>query len=260
MRELKTFTVLSLIVIGVIGSTGTVSGSVYGPGRTRTLETVPETDPIKYLAALDRLKVGDTAGALRKSRRAVEQFPHHRSSFSLYFRLLLNEEGNSVGQNWARSHLKQTGDTRLLKSLFEPPVPALSARRQLFQWGLEHGYLTPGTAIDLVRFDIRNNRLAETPKALRVGLRHYPDNVDLRVFKIGYFLLAGKCKEALNLVRNLLQVAPSRPELYLAKSKILKGRNPIQSRLSRERYRSLSSEKDRSELLIPDQLSCRTSR
>lgn len=232
------------------------AAQVYAPDQSRSLRSRPDTAPLAYLAARDRLGVGDTAGALLYVRRATRDFPYHRPSFVLRFRLLLEDRGETAAYGAAREMVRRTGHAPLLNGLLAGTAVSDGTLFPLVEWAYREGFFTPETLIFLVEHKRDRPDTRGLRSILERGLERFGDNRRLKYLYARYLANRGRCGKALKQVRGVLDRAPGEVQFQLLKARLLLGENREAARLAYDRYRSLVSSPGSAETLNAKKYDC----
>lgn len=259
MRTSRLGVLICLVVTlcGGVPAKGIAGFSPYDPGRQQTLETIPDTDPIPYLAALDHLRVGDTRPALEWSRRAVRDFPFHRPSFTTHFQLVSEVHGDSFARKWARDHLKRTRYPELLNGLITSENVTEATLESLLAWALGEGFSTTESLRFLgsrVFANASDDRLITAFETALETSDETPARLYLRARMLAEH---GDCERAIDLVERLVKRSPGEARGQLLKARLLQDEQSGAASVAYERYRSLLSDTATIEPLGAREYSCR---
>lgn len=193
-----------------------------------------DTIPLGYLAARDRVEIGEPRAALKHLERTLRDHPRHASSVVLTARLHRDQSGDTRAAGWIRRHLKAHPDTFLLRNLLEEVQLDTGVRLGLLEWaetvGLRHAELL-SRRLDILR---RRGRWNAVYRLARRGRSRFPES-----YAVGYALGAaalkrGRPNRARDVFRELIGRRPGRPAAYrgLARSLLRLGR----TNRARDRY------------------------
>lgn len=229
------------VLVGLFVFTGVSPGlgAVYGPEAKRTLKGIPDTHPLEYLSALDRLDVGDTQSALMLAKKSASRFPSHEPGFVLTLRLLQNYESSDTALQWARKHLRETRNEILLNAVLETKTIRSDLKESLMRSSLQRSLTTKRSVLHLARRDLRGNGFKSVPETLEAGLKKYPEDEDLLYLKSRVLAERGHCTRAIRVVNSLLGKTPGRAKMHLLKARLIRTDRPERARFYYRRYRNL---------------------
>lgn len=193
-----------------------------------------DTHPIAYLAARDRVEIGQPRAALSHLERSLTDHPRHGPSFELAVRLRRDLSGGTTAAGWVRRHLDAHPDPSLLRSLLSGVRLDTGVRLGLLEWadtaGLEH----PGLLSRRLNILRSRGRWEKVYRLARRGRSRFPES-----YEVGYALGAaslerGRLGEARRVFDELINRRPGRAAAYhgLARVHLKQDREPR----ARERY------------------------
>ncbi len=213
---------------GLTGFLTAVMMLAAGPGF------LSDTSPLGYLAARDRVEIGEPRAALKHLERTLQDHPRHAPSVVLAARLHRDQSGDTRAAGWIRRHLKTHPEPSLLEDLLTDVQLDTGVRLDLLAWADTVGLRRAGLLSRRLNILRRRGRWNAVYRLARRGRRRFPES-----YAVGYALGAaalkrGQPKRARNVFRELIGRRPGRAAAYrgLARSLLRLGR----TNRARDRY------------------------
>ncbi len=204
-----------------------------------------DTQPLHYLAALDRLQVGDTSSAMAFLRRNLRQNPAHRVGFLLYVRLSLERNGPLETASWTKARLNNHGSARLLAAALALPGWSTDQRLDLLRWSEQQGLTHPRLRLMWIRLLLERGRIREGVRRVHDGLRARPNDYELNMLAGRLQLRRGKWTRAREHFQRGIRHRPGYPEGYYWMSILFREQGfEEKAREYRQRYRGLRRAED----------------
>lgn len=208
---------------------------------SRALETVPETEPLNFLKALDYLEVGETGPALVHLKQSLKRYPRHAPILTSYLRLKAKLKGPPDAIEAARQHVRKTEEPRLLRPFFRSLNADTELYEPLMRWLYESSYLDPYIHLLYGQLLLDSSRYRRALKVLDRAHREFPQKGQLQLRYAEALAYRGRCRQALENFRQLQKERPGWPEPYLMEARVFWSRKRTKAREALTVYRSLTS-------------------
>lgn len=214
------------------GLTGFVAAVVMlagGPGGF-----LSDTLPLGYLAARDRVEIGEPGAGLQHLERTLRNHPHHAPSVILAARLHRDQSGDTRAAGWIRRHLRAHPEPSLLGNVLEEVRLDTGVRLNLLEWADTAGLHRAGLLSRRLNILRRRGRWEAVYRLARRGRSRFPESYAVSYALGTAALKRGRPERARDVFRELIARRPGRSAAYrgLARSLLRLGR----TNRARDRY------------------------
>ena len=213
------------------------------PGSLDARQNTGDTSVVKYLAAQDRIKLGNSDAAIPLLRLQLKQTPNHTPSLKDYFRLW---SSNKTDQEIARElnrWLSVKDKPRLVDSLID--LTPMSETGEYLFWRSKQKEVTlpPEIFADLLRGASLSAHSGFIMRKINLLERTYRNDFEPHLFYGDWFWIRNLTESARHQYQRLLRIRPGDPTGYEALMHYYRMRdNQKQERIMRERLRALRDE------------------